>query len=189
MGRPKALLPIGPAGETFLDRVARTLLDAGVDELLVVVGADAEAIRAEARDTPRVRIVTNPDYEQGQLTSLVAALRQIDRARVTGALVTLIDVPLVSADTVRVLMTAHRDRKASIVRPVSNGRHGHPVIFHSRVFDELCRADLAQGAKSVVRAHADDMYEVPVDDEGAFIDIDTPEDYERWIGRRLPGLD
>ena len=45
-----------------------------------------------------------------------------------------------------------------------------------------------EGAKSVVRAHADDIDEVPVDDEGAFIDIDTREDYERWIGP-LPGLD
>lgn len=190
MGRPKALLPIGSTGETFLDRVTRTLFDAGVDELLVIVGADAEAIKSQARQMPRVRMLTNPDYEQGQLTSLVTALRQIDQAAATGAVVTLIDVPLVSADTVRKLITAHRTRAASIVRPVSNGRHGHPVIFHSRLFDELCRADPTQGAKSVVRAHADDIYEVQVEDEGAFTDIDTREDYERWIGPlRLPGLD
>jgi molybdenum cofactor cytidylyltransferase len=188
MGRPKALLPIGLTGETFLDRVTRTLLDAGVDELFVVVGADAAAIRGYARDIPRVQILTNPDYEQGQLSSLVTALRQIDQAAATGAVVTLIDVPLVSTGTVRKLIAAHRTRAAAIVRPVSNGRHGHPVIFHSRLFEELCRADPAEGAKSVVRAHADDIYEVPVDDEGAFTDIDTREEYERWIGR-LSGLD
>ena len=188
MGRPKALLPIGPTGETFLDRVTRTLLEAGVDELLVVVGADAEAIRSYARDIPRVQILTNADYEQGQLSSLVTALRQIDQAAATGAVVTLIDVPLVSTDTVRKLVAAHRTRAALIVRPVSSGRHGHPVIFHSRLFDELCRADPAGGAKSVVRAHADDILEVPVDDEGAFTDIDTREEYERWIGP-LSGLD
>lgn len=182
MGRPKALLPVGSAGETFLDRVTRTLLDGGVDEVLVVVGADAEAIHEHAKETSRVAILNNPDYEQGQLTSLLTALRRIDRSACSGALVTLIDVPLVSVETVRTLIAAHRTHAASIVRPVSKGRHGHPVIFHSRLFDELERADPAQGAKPVVRAHAADMLEVPVEDEGAFIDIDTREDYERWIG-------
>jgi molybdenum cofactor cytidylyltransferase len=190
MGRPKALLPIGPEGETFLDRVTRTLFDGGVDELFVVVGANSEAIRSQTREIPRVRILTNPDYEQGQLTSLVTALKQIDRAAVSGVVVTLIDVPLVSAETVRKLIATHCSKGPLIVRPVSNGRHGHPVIFHSRLFAELCSADPGQGAKTVVRAHASDIHEVTVDDEGAFVDIDTREDYERWIGPLLlPGLD
>ena len=183
MGRPKALLPIGPSGETFFDRVTRTLLDAGVEDIVVVVGADAEAIRAAVRQpASSVRIVDNPDYEQGQLTSLLAGLRAIDSTSARAALVTLIDVPFVSASTVRRLISVYRERGASIVRPVSNGRHGHPVIFGCELFDELQRADPSQGAKPVVRAHAADMIEVPVDDEGAFTDIDTREDYERVIG-------
>ena len=96
----------------------------------------------------------------------------------------LIDVPLVSVDTVRMLIAAHRDSEASVIRPVSGGRHGHPVIFHKRLFDELLQADPARGAKSVVHAHAGDTKDVPVNDEGACIDIDTPEEYEKWIGVR-----
>jgi molybdenum cofactor cytidylyltransferase len=182
MGRPKALLPIGSSGDTFFDRVTRTLLEAGVQEVIVVVGADAHAIRAVARPGSGVRIVDNPDYDQGQLTSLLAGLRAIDVTRATGILVTLIDVPLVSAATVRTLIAAQREHGAPVVRPVSNGRHGHPVIFGCELFGELERADPAQGAKSVVRAHAAAMVEVPIDDEGAFTDIDTREDYERLIG-------
>ena len=78
MGRPKALLPMSASGETFLDRITRTLIDGGVDGLYVVVGADADSIRANVRETPRVRILYNPDYEQGQLTSLLTAIREID---------------------------------------------------------------------------------------------------------------
>ena len=182
MGRPKALLPIGSAGETFLDRITGILLDGGVDTALVVVGADAGAIRARSRESQRVRIVDNPDYEHGQLTSLLAALRHIDQAAVSGVLVTLIDVPLISVSTVRALIAAHQDGTASIVRPVSGGRHGHPVIFHRRLFGELRGADPARGAKGVVRAHAAEIHDVPVEDEGAFIDIDSRADYETWIG-------
>lgn len=182
MGRPKALLPIDPSGDTFFDRVTRTLLDAGVEEVIVVVGADADAIRAGARPRSGVRIVDNPDFEQGQLTSLLAGLRAIDLSRATAALVTLIDVPLVSAATVRTLIAAQRERGAPVVRPVSNGRHGHPVIFGRALFQELLDADPAHGAKPVVRGHAAEMIEVPIHDEGAFTDIDTREDYERIIG-------
>jgi molybdenum cofactor cytidylyltransferase len=182
MGRPKALLPSGSLGETFYDRVTRSLLEGGVDEVVVIVGADADAIRQQAEERPRVRIVHNPEFERGQLTSMLAGVRSIDEAAASGVLVTLIDVPLVAPDTVRALIAAHRERGAPIVRPVSKGRHGHPVIFHKRLFDELRRADPARGAKPVVNAHAAEIHEVLVEDEGAFIDIDTPEDYERWIG-------
>ena len=181
MGQPKALLPIGSPDDTFFDRVTRTLLNAGVDDVIVVVGADSAAIRARARPRSGVRIVDNPEYERGQLTSLLAGLHAID-AGATAALVTLIDVPLVSAATVRALIAAQHEHRASVVRPVSNGRHGHPVIFARALFGELHRADPGQGAKSVVHAHAADMIEVPIDDEGAFADIDTREDYERLIG-------
>jgi molybdenum cofactor cytidylyltransferase len=182
MGRPKALLPIGMTGETFLDRITRTLIDGGIEDIVVVVGADAEAIRSGARNTPGVRIVDNPDYERGQLTSLLAGLRAIDAPHVSAVLVTLIDVPLFIASTVRALVNAHRERGAAIVRPVSGDRHGHPVIFDRSLFDELRNADLSQGAKQIVRAYASDIVEVPVADEGAFTDIDTPKDYERFIG-------
>jgi CTP:molybdopterin cytidylyltransferase MocA len=53
------------------------------------------------------------------------------------------------------------------------------VLFARRVFDDLRRADPAIGAKAVVRARAAEVCDVPVDDEGACRDIDTPEDFAR----------
>ena len=186
MGRPKALLPVDRTGEMFLQRITRTLKDAGLDDLLVVVGADAAAIRRAVPPEPGVRIVDNPDWEQGQLTSLLAGLRAVDSSHAAAILMTLVDVPLVSSATVRTLLQVHHDCGAPIVRPVSKGRHGHPVIFGHALFDELLRADPLLGAKPVVRAHAAEIVEVAVEDEGAFTDIDTREDYGRWIGLESP---
>jgi molybdenum cofactor cytidylyltransferase len=182
MGRPKALLPIGSSDENFFDRVTRTLLAAGVEEIVVVVGADAEAIRASAKPLAGVRIVDNPDHVRGQLTSLLAGWRALETGRASAALVTLIDVPLVSEATVRALIAAQRTSHAPVVRPVSHGRHGHPVIFSRALFEKLQHADPDHGAKPIVRAHKAEMIEVPIDDEGAFTDIDTREDFERFIG-------
>jgi CTP:molybdopterin cytidylyltransferase MocA len=90
-------------------------------------------------------------------------------------------VPLGRVSTVRLLLRKYRDGNALVVRPERNGKHGHPVIFDRALFDEFRKANPEQGAKEVVRAYAGVQLNVEVEDEGAFVDIDTPEDYERWI--------
>jgi molybdenum cofactor cytidylyltransferase len=182
MGRPKALLPIGENGEMFFDRITRTLIEGGVEDVVVVIGADADAIRARVIPDQRVRLIDNPQFEGGQLTSLLAGLRVVDKPGVSAVLVTLIDSPLISAADVRRLINVRRDTGAPIVRPAKEGRHGHPVVFGRELFEELRRADPTQGAKAVVHSHAPEIAEIEPYDEGAFIDVDTREDYERWIG-------
>lgn len=186
MGRPKALMPIGPAskaGETFLSRITGTLQEAGIEEIIVVLGKDAEAVRAAMPDTARgVRLVENTHPDQGQLSSLLVGLRTADRPGVQAVLVTLVDVPLVSAETARtVLNTYRKSTGALIVRPARAGQHGHPTIFDRALFQELRHADPAVGARAVVHAHQADVVDVEVPDEGAFTDIDTPEAYEKFI--------
>jgi molybdenum cofactor cytidylyltransferase len=181
MGRPKALLPIGE--DTFVTRVCRTLLAAGVDDLVVVAGADRDAVAAAvAASGLPARIVENPHREEGQLSSVLAGLAVADRPGVDAVLVHLVDAPLVRPGTARAVLDAFRRTHAPVVRPAVGGRHGHPVLFGRRVFDDLRRADPSIGAKAVVRAHAEDVADVQVDDEGACQDIDTPEDFERLLG-------
>jgi len=170
MGRAKALLPLS-SNETFLDRVARTLLEGGVDDLVVVVGADAAAIRTAVleRGIP-ARVVENLDWISGQLTSLNCALSAIDKPGVRAAMVTLIDVPLVKPSTVRLLLSEYRQATALVVRPERNGKHGHPVIFDRALFDEFRKANPATGAKDVINRHPAEQLNVDIEDEGAFID-------------------
>ena len=180
MGRPKALLPLD-TGETFLTRIIRTFRAAEVDDLVIVVGHGADAIaRTLDNVTPPVRVVRNADYERGQLSSLVAGLRAVDRPGVVAALVTLVDVPLVASSTVRAVVERYRATRAKVVRPVSGARHGHPIVIDRSLFQALESADPAIGAKPIVRAHVSAEGDVAVSDEGAFVDIDTPDDYARW---------
>jgi CTP:molybdopterin cytidylyltransferase MocA len=107
MGRPKALLPIGD--DTFVTRVCRTLLEAGVDDLVVVAGDDRAAVaEAVAGAGLPVRIVENLRREEGQLSSVLAGLAVADRPGVDAVLVHLVDAPLVRPDTVRAVATATR---------------------------------------------------------------------------------
>ena len=188
MGRAKALLPTNTAGETFVGRIVRTLREGGVDDVLVVAAGEAAAItRALAGERPPPRVAVNDTPDLGQLSSLQAALQVVDRPGVGGLLVTLVDVPLVSVGTVRALLDAYRRTRAPVVRPVRRGRHGHPVIFDRVVFDELRQVGAGEGAKTVVRAHRAESFDVAVEDDGPFLDIDTRADYERVFARPLPG--
>jgi molybdenum cofactor cytidylyltransferase len=181
MGRAKATLPIGD-GDTFLTRIVRTFLDAGVDDVVVVVGHEAEAIvESFAASGLPARFVVNREYDRGQLSSLIAGLALIDRPGVAAALVTLVDVPFVSAATVRTVIGRYRESGARVVRPTSGARHGHPLLIDRALFDALRAADPARGAKAIVRANATPSGDIPIADEGAFVDIDTAEDYVREV--------
>jgi CTP:molybdopterin cytidylyltransferase MocA len=183
MRRTKATLPL-PGGETFLTRILRTFAHAGVEEVIVVLGHDWERVAdSVAARGLSPRFVLNVEYRSGQLSSLVAGLRAIDRPNVAGTLLTLVDVPLVSAATVRAVVKRFEETGAPIVRPVRGEAHGHPVLVSRALFGAVRAADPEVGAKPVVRAHASERGSVEiVDDPGAFLDIDTPEEYARLDG-------
>lgn len=195
-GRSKALLELDQR-DTFLTRIIRAFHDAGVEDVVVVIGHDAAAVRASlvehgiqlapdpATDSHLrgVRVVVNPAYESGQLSSLLTGLDAIDRPGVHAVLMTLVDVPMVSASTIRRVIDRYHAAHAPVVRPVRGAEHGHPVLIDRTLFDQLRHADASAGAKPVIRAHASEAGNVPVDDDGAFFDVDTPADYARLRGK------
>jgi len=187
MGRTKATLPVGSGGETFLTRILRILREGGIEGTVVVIGGDATAVRASVpREDASISAVENPNYEQGQLSSLLVGLAAVEQryGNVDAVMVTLVDLPLISASTVRAVLDAFQHTPAApIVRPRRGHRFGHPVIFNSSIFGELRKANPSTGAKPVVHAHAAEEVNVDVSDDGPFTDIDTPEDYERFVSR------
>lgn len=178
MGQAKAALPLGTTGDTVVSRVVTTLLAAGLPSVAVVAGAHIDAVRgAMPAFEPRALLVEHPGWAQGQLSSLLAGLAAVDDPHLEAILVTLVDVPLVRPETVATIVQAWRQSRAPIVRPIDGDRHGHPVIFDRAVFEDLRRADLSIGAKAVFTLHSAHRLDVPVKDEGAFVDMDTPEEY------------
>ena len=183
MGRAKAALPLGQTGETLIARLVRTLLQGGVPDVTVVAGAHIDAVlSAMPPHEPRARVIEHVGWQQGQLSSLRAGLAAIDGPLLEAALVTLVDVPLVKPSTVAALIAEWRATGAAIVRPADGDRHGHPVIFDRSVFADLGEAEVNAGAKSVFAKHR--VLNVEITDPGAYIDLDTPGDYETYTRQR-----
>jgi molybdenum cofactor cytidylyltransferase len=186
MGSPKALLA-DREGMPFIVRVVATLEAAGLADITVVTGAAHQRIAAEIaqrRWTSAITVLQNPEPERGQLSSLHVAMDAAGALAAEALVMTLVDVPMTSVETVRALIAAWESSRAAIVRPAIDGEHGHPVIFDRRVFAELREAPLAEGAKHVVRRHSAEVEDVQVDDRSCLIDIDTPDEYQRWRSGR-----
>jgi CTP:molybdopterin cytidylyltransferase MocA len=190
MGRPKAALPLTDRADSFVNRLVRTSLAGGIPDVVVVSGAHDAAVRAALGPVDRrVSVVTHAGWADGQLSSLLAGLDAVTAVRpalVEAALVMLVDTPLVSPATIRAVVSAWRTTRARIVRPARGDEHGHPVLFDRALFAALHAADLRVGAKAIVRAHEREIVNVPSDDEGAFLDVDTEAEYAA-LRERLTG--
>ena len=188
MGRSKALLPCGPGRETFVARVVRTLQEGGVSNTLVVGRPLDTRLRAEVEHLAGAvtRYVENPAPDRGQLSSLIVGMDHASRRGAQAIIVMPVDMPQVRPASVAAIVAAFaevRHSQALIFRAAYEGRHGHPVIFHRSIFDELRVADPELGAKAVLLAYADRILNVEVDDPGVVRDVDSPADYTALFGR------
>lgn len=175
MGYPKPLLKIGD--ETFVAHLAAAMLKV-VARLTIVVGAHADRVRPAIPANQRIKVVDNPDYLGGQLSSIKAGIRALP-ADASAALIHLADHPTVKAETFAAVVEAYRQSGKPIVIARYGGRRGHPVLFDRSLFGELLDAPEDQGARVVVNADASRVVYVDIDDPGILLDLDTPEDLAR----------
>jgi molybdenum cofactor cytidylyltransferase len=172
MGRPKALLPYREG--TFLEHLLEVTRHPRIGWQRVVLGAGAEVIRSLAKLDASI-VVLNPDWEQGQLSSIWAGIRSLSGTKTDGIVLCPVDHPLVSARLVADLVEKFYAEKKVIVVPTYDGRRGHPAIFSSALYEELLAAPADKGARSVVWAHTAEILEVPTDEEGVVLNINDPQ--------------
>jgi molybdenum cofactor cytidylyltransferase len=179
MGRPKALLAC--QGTTFLGHLLRVTAHQAIGIRRVVLGAAAEEIQRAAGLAPEV-VVTNLDWQRGQLSSLQAGMRSLPRDATDGILMCPVDHPLISNTLVDKLIKAFRAQGKLIVMPTWQGHRGHPVIFAAPLYQELLTAPAEVGARAVVWAHQADIYELATEEQGVIQNLDDPETLRQAMG-------
>ena len=174
-GSPKPLIQWGDV--SLVAHQVRTLAAVeGVGEVLVVTGHRADEVRAALDGLP-ARTVHNPDYAVGRATSVACAARALP-ADCDGILLVSVDQPL-HADALADLVASWRDAPGDIIRPLYEGRHGHPVIFPGDLRDELAAVDDAtEGPRAVIRRHADRLRDAPTDYPHVLLNLNTRAAYD-----------
>ncbi|MGA8012354.1 MAG: nucleotidyltransferase family protein [Candidatus Acidiferrales bacterium] len=179
MGVPKALLPY--RGKTFVEHLLEVTRHPRVGVTRIVVGAHANEIR-EKLSAHAVEIVVNADWAKGQLSSIQAGIRSLPDGGNDGMILAPVDHPIVSAPLVAQLIEQFDSSGKAIVLPTYKGRRGHPLIFRASIYPELLATSAEVGARQVVWAHADDVLEVPTEEEGVILNLNDPEALERALG-------
>ena len=171
MGQPKALLDWG--GEPLLSYQIKQLKEAGVDEVVVVLGYRADDIHRRIARLP-CRVMVNARQQLGRAGSLRIGAKAVNRDA-EAIVVISVDQPR-PATLIRTLLSAHTSASVA-TRPSYGGHTGHPVVVSGRLREEMMNAtDENDGLKGVLRKHAGALAEVETDDL-CHLDINTPDDY------------
>ena len=178
LGRAKQL--VTHKGQTLLAKTIAAACDAGIDTIVVVLGAAAAEIRDALPPLPlHVHFVVNERWPEGMGTSIASGVRQIVALDPTleGVMILVCDQPALDAAVLKnFLHAAAADRSCIHLADFGSGR-GPPVIFPSALFDELFALRGDSGAREVHRRHATIVRAIPF--PGGAIDIDTPADLDR----------
>ena len=180
MGQPKALLPW--MGTTLVEYQLEQIAASRVSEVILVVGHEAEAVRARVAGRSGVKIVENRDYRQGRASSVVAGVREVP-ADSKALLLLNVDQPRPSW-LIDEVVDAHLRGEAKITIPIHKGHRGHPTIFDGSLRDEmLAITEEGLGLKQVVRQDGGRVGSVEVSSSLIYLDMNTPEEYEMALGR------
>lgn len=174
-GESKQLLPW--KGEPLVRHAAQTALEAGLDPVVLVSGAEREHIEKAVADLD-LKTAFNPEWKKGQSTSVRAGLASLP-PDVGGAVFLLADQPHIPEALVRSLRAAHAEEHAPIVSPRVEGRRANPVLFDRRLFPELRTLEGDVGGRVLFERYTPRF--VPWTDEKITFDVDTPRDYQRLM--------
>jgi CTP:molybdopterin cytidylyltransferase MocA len=170
-GGPKAL--VRHEGSLLVERAVATVRDGGCEQIVVVLGAAADEVRASA-DLGEVTIVENEGWKTGMGSSLKVGLEALGACDADAVLVLLVDTPGITADAVR--RVSAKSGRDALATATYGGRRGHPVLLgrdHWAGVSILATGDI--GARAYLAARSASVRTVPCADISDDTDMDTPE--------------
>lgn len=179
MGRPKQLLRY--QGESLIRRAADAAVDSLCHHVVVVVGNEAQRMRAELAGLP-VAVIENANWNAGMSSSIRAGMEELLNEDLDAVVLTLCDQPYVTAEILNDLIFTHFKTGAPIVASSYEAIQGAPAFFTRELFPELTALTADEGARLVILKHPHSVATITFP-QGAF-DVDTPEEYGAILGNR-----
>lgn len=171
-GRNKLLLDVG--GKPIIERCISSMYDA-CTRIIMIGGHRIEDIRPLVTKYPKVELIFNSDFENGMFSSVKKGLSKVTGERF---FITPGDYPTVKKSTYRKMLEIDED----IVRPVFNGRNGHPVLMKSHFIDEILSDNTLESMRDFIKSKP--YYDLHVDDEGILLDVDDMDDYFKVLDKK-----
>lgn len=175
MGKFKPLLPLGE--KAIIQRTVESLLEAGVEDVVVVLGKNAKQVK-EALLSYDVIFAVNEDYEKtDMLTSIQIGLAHCGEKEAVFVLPA--DMPLVCPETLQRMKELFCQGTFSVVYPVYQGKRGHPPLIAKTWFSKIENYSGQGGLRSVLAEAQNGIGEIETEDSGCMLDADFMHDYEK----------
>ena len=158
----------------IIDTVLSTVASVDFNEMIVVTNDTAIIAKAKLL---KITPVPNLEAPAGQSTSIVKGVLASDKSA-SGYLFIMGDQPLLSKDTIEVILKAFKESPTSIILPIYGEKPGSPVLFPSTLKNELLSLEGDFGGKVVIRSHPKLVRKVSISSHQELFDVDTKEDYE-----------
>lgn len=173
MGAFKPLLPFGT--RLVIESCIDNLLEGGVEQIIVVVGARAEEVRERLKHLP-VQFAVNTDAESEMGVSIARGVEQIPQG-VEAVFIALTDQPAIPPEIIRLLIAERVRTGARLILPQYMERGGHPVLIDLSFREELLALDAERGLRGLFDAHRKEVLRVPVSSPYVARDMDRWDDY------------
>jgi molybdenum cofactor cytidylyltransferase len=167
-------------GETLIERVVKTVKGSSADELIVVLGHEAEKVREQLVKLD-CKLVVNENYMRGQSESVKVGLAAV-ASSAEAVMILPADVALIDAESINSVIDEHRKSKSHIVIASHKHQSGHPILLDRALFQEVSQIDeSALGLKAVINRHRSEVKYVEVGTENVLIDVDTREEFDKYF--------
>jgi molybdenum cofactor cytidylyltransferase len=176
MGQPKMLLPWGQT--TVLGHVISTFQQAGIDDIVVVVGGARHDVEKLVHESG-ARSVFNAEYASGEMLMSLQRGIEAQLPQAQAMLIALGDQPQIQEGTVRSICGRFESHKSKLIVPSFQMRRGHPWLVEKSLWKEILEMDLQKSPRDFINQHAQDIDYVQVQTSSILADLDTPEEYQR----------
>jgi len=177
-GSAKPLARLGPG--TVIEHIQRSLLGTRLCEIIVTLGAQADAIVPHILKDPRIKHVLNKDYGLGQTSSFKTGLNAV-QPESRAVMLLPADMPLIHPLTFDLLLDTFMKTSPLILLPTYQGKNGHPPVFSMSLKQEMLGMKNEEPLSGIQHKYSSGVLKVPVDDEGIILSFNTPEELKELV--------
>ena len=177
MGQPKLILPWKET--TVIGQVVKTLINSGLDEIIVVTGGAQHQVKSNLQEFP-VRFVSNLRFESTEMTYSLKIGMTTLRKDTEAIMVTLGDQPQIEISVVEDIIKLYRQTRSYLVIPSYKRRRGHPWLIDYHLFPKITELNEDETLRDFLDQHQDEIRYLQVNEESVLQDLDTLADYQKF---------
>ena len=174
MGSFKPMLNIGSL--TVAQRVVTTFKQAGIERIVMITGYNAQILERHL-SSEGIIFLNNENYATTHMFDSVKIGLEYLKDKCDGVLMTPVDIPLFTANTVKKLLSSDK----ALACPECEGKTGHPIFLRSSLIPGILKDSGERGLQGALERSGEEMFKIPVQDPGTLHDADTPEDYSKLL--------